>query len=170
MSTHNICFGWEIRRINVNYALLSRDLYMWYCSNNINLHPPHNTRQVTNLSNWKKSQYLPNFCTKIFVVIHIRCVSRNHSNEYPQHMFSLRKKKVRIRDNPTYLGLYSSVKRSFLQLSHIGKVKLTCLTKWTSISYQRGHYFTLVPLTISICRTQREGQPLKNHKKDRFSL
>ena len=36
LSTHNICFGWQIRKIILNYALLSRGLsnkYMQYIHN-----------------------------------------------------------------------------------------------------------------------------------------
>ena len=126
ISTQHICFVREIRKINFNYILLSRDL-LWNCSNNINLYPRHNTWQVTSFK-LKKLRYLNNFCIKIFLVMPIWSVSRNPSNEYPQHMFSAEKKKVRIL-LPTlyYLGLHSSVKRSFLHLSHIGKVNLTWL-------------------------------------------
>ena len=29
LSTHNICFGWEIRKLNFRYTLLTKVLYTW---------------------------------------------------------------------------------------------------------------------------------------------
>ena len=85
MSTHNICFCGEIRKLLWGYPLLSVAMHSGpglHCSQRMIIAPD----KVLFFSP-EKYGYLPYFTTKTCHGYSLEASQRGTSNKYPQHMF-----------------------------------------------------------------------------------